>query len=45
MLDYIRSNKKKIYVENIIEFLLQPKLMYKYITYGYDYEGNEISLD
>lgn len=45
LLDYIRSNKKQIYIENLIEFLLQPKLMYKYIAYGYDYEGNKIELD
>jgi hypothetical protein len=45
MLDYIRFNKKLIHIENLIEFLLQPKLMYKYIILGYDYEGNKINLE
>jgi hypothetical protein len=45
MLDYIRLNKKPIYIENLIEFLLHPRLMYKYINLGYDYEGNKIKLD
>jgi hypothetical protein len=45
MLDYIKENKKPIHIKNLIEFLLQPKLMSKYIMIGYDYDGNQINLD
>mgnify|MGYP000191467526 FL=1 len=45
MIDYIKYNKKTIYEKDLLQLLLHPNLMKKYLIMGYDYEGNKINLD
>jgi hypothetical protein len=45
IIDYIKHNNKNIYEKDLIELLLHPNLMKKYLTIGYDYEGNKVDLN